>query len=115
MFVYSEPIETKYVRVPGDPLVLDCTTHCESDEKAVWYFKGNMVKNPYGVVKYLASEHNGLVVMNATKEDEGHYICVVGNLWFTQYNVTLPRTYYSLHNSESRSVTNCFVSHLLAG
>ncbi len=93
VIISKDKLEEKDVSIPGDPLVLSCTTDCEPLMRLKWYFKneaGQVMVNYYRSSKYIQGEDGSLVIMNVTKDDAGEYICVMNNIYFTRYHVTIP-------------------------
>lgn len=86
--------ETLKVRVAGDPIYLKCDTMCEPRQPVQWWYRNKPI-HPLDH-KYIFTEDHGMVILNATKSDEGSYMCVSdGKYWLAAYDVRIPGRYCS--------------------
>ena len=77
------------MRVLGDAIVLKCDSYCAPDMPVNWWYKNKAIEREDS--KYIFTQDHGLVILNATKADEGSYMCVSsGKYWLTAYEVELP-------------------------
>ena len=66
-------IQRHFVKLKGDPVHLQCDSHCEVEGSVRWTFQSEVVA--VDKTKYFLTQENGLLLLNSTTADKGQYRC----------------------------------------
>jgi len=80
------------LKVPGDAVHMACESVCTPNEgkQKIWYVDDRPVPVGISPLKYVLTMDGGLVILNATRADDGTYECKTSGVLLAEYQVTVP-------------------------